>query len=176
MPITSTVTEPGIVSVTVDYPPVNAVPSRGWFELADAITAAGNDPQIHVVIRGGVKVASFALAPKPDLIAKLKEAGVAVIPSVGAAKPRRSRAVTALDRIRHGGIQRQQESGAHGHARRAIGQRRGQPATVEEPAGRHDRDVNRVEHRRQQQRGRPQAGVPAALAALDDHRVGALLS
>ena len=31
-------------------------------------------------------MASFALAPKPDLIAKLKEAGVVVIPSVGAAK------------------------------------------------------------------------------------------
>ena len=31
-------------------------------------------------------MASFALAPKPDLIARLKEAGVVVIPSVGAAK------------------------------------------------------------------------------------------
>src|SRR6201999_281927 len=43
-------TEPGIVAVTVDYPPVNAIPSRGWFELADAITNAGEDPQTHVVI------------------------------------------------------------------------------------------------------------------------------
>src|SRR3954466_5145949 len=50
MPITSTTTEPGIVSVTVDYPPVNAIPSRGWFELADAITTAGDDPGTHVVI------------------------------------------------------------------------------------------------------------------------------
>jgi NAD(P)H-dependent flavin oxidoreductase YrpB (nitropropane dioxygenase family) len=33
-----------------------------------------------------VKVASFALAPKPELITRLKEAGVVVIPSVGAAK------------------------------------------------------------------------------------------
>jgi NAD(P)H-dependent flavin oxidoreductase YrpB (nitropropane dioxygenase family) len=33
-----------------------------------------------------VKVASFALAPKPELIARLKETGVVVIPSVGAAK------------------------------------------------------------------------------------------
>ena len=33
-----------------------------------------------------MKVASFALAPKPDLIAKLKDAGVVVMPSVGAAK------------------------------------------------------------------------------------------
>jgi len=42
--------------------------------------------RVDLLIREGVKVASFALAPKPDLIAKLKEAGVVVIPSVGAAK------------------------------------------------------------------------------------------
>lgn len=47
--ITATV-ELGIVTVTVDYPKVNAIPSRGWFELADAILAAGNDPSTHVVI------------------------------------------------------------------------------------------------------------------------------
>jgi len=33
-----------------------------------------------------VKVASFALAPKQDQIAKLKDAGVVVVPSIGAAK------------------------------------------------------------------------------------------
>lgn len=50
MTINSTTVEPGIVAVTVDYPPVNAIPSRGWFELADAITAAGDDATTHVVI------------------------------------------------------------------------------------------------------------------------------
>jgi enoyl-CoA hydratase len=50
MTITTTSTEPGIVAVTVDYPPVNAIPSQGWFELGDAITAAGRDPETHVVI------------------------------------------------------------------------------------------------------------------------------
>ena len=50
MTITTKSVEPGIVSVTVDYPPVNAIPSRGWFELADAVTAAGRDPATHVVI------------------------------------------------------------------------------------------------------------------------------
>ena len=50
MPITSSTVEPGIVAVTVDYPPVNAIPSRGWFDLADAITAAGRDRATHVVI------------------------------------------------------------------------------------------------------------------------------
>jgi NAD(P)H-dependent flavin oxidoreductase YrpB (nitropropane dioxygenase family) len=42
--------------------------------------------RIELLIREGVRVASFALAPKPELIARLKEAGVVVIPSVGAAK------------------------------------------------------------------------------------------
>ena len=40
MTITTRTVEPGIVAVTVDYPKVNAIPSRGWFELGDAITAA----------------------------------------------------------------------------------------------------------------------------------------
>lgn len=51
MTITTSTVEPGIVAVTVNYPPVNAIPpSRGWFELGDAITAAGRDMNTHVVI------------------------------------------------------------------------------------------------------------------------------
>ena len=50
MSITSSTVEPGIVAVTVDYPPVNAIPSKGWFALADAITEAGRDMATHVVI------------------------------------------------------------------------------------------------------------------------------
>ncbi|MEE4025176.1 nitronate monooxygenase [Gordonia sp. PKS22-38] len=42
--------------------------------------------RIDLLIREGVRVASFALAPKQELIAKLKENGVVVIPSIGAAK------------------------------------------------------------------------------------------
>ncbi len=48
--------------------------------------AGDANDRVDLLIREGVKVASFALAPKPDLIAKLKEAGVVVIPSVGAVK------------------------------------------------------------------------------------------
>jgi NAD(P)H-dependent flavin oxidoreductase YrpB (nitropropane dioxygenase family) len=48
--------------------------------------AGDANDRIDLLIREDVKVASFALAPKPDLIAKLKEAGVVVSPSVGAAK------------------------------------------------------------------------------------------
>ena len=40
----------------------------------------------QLLIDHGVKVASFALAPKPELIAKLKENGIVVMPSIGAAK------------------------------------------------------------------------------------------
>jgi len=40
--------------------------------------------RIDLLIKEQVKVASFALAPKQELIAKLKDAGVVVIPSVGA--------------------------------------------------------------------------------------------
>ncbi len=42
--------------------------------------------RVDLMIREGVKVASFALAPKQELIAKLKDAGSVVIPSVGLAK------------------------------------------------------------------------------------------
>ena len=48
---------------------------------------AGDAPErCDLLIKHGVKVASFALAPKPDLIARLKDAGIVVIPSVGAAR------------------------------------------------------------------------------------------
>ncbi|MFJ4520366.1 enoyl-CoA hydratase family protein [Streptomyces sp. NPDC088810] len=42
--------EKGISVVTVDYPPVNALPVRGWFALADAVRAAGRDPGIRCVV------------------------------------------------------------------------------------------------------------------------------
>lgn len=48
---------------------------------SDADDAAA---RIEVLIREGVRVASFAMAPKRDLIARLKDAGVVTIPSVGA--------------------------------------------------------------------------------------------
>lgn len=50
---------------------------------ADATDAA---ERINLLIREQVKVASFALAPRKELIAKLKDHGVVVIPSIGAAK------------------------------------------------------------------------------------------
>lgn len=42
--------EPGVVVLTIDYPPVNALPVAGWFAVADAVTAAGLEPDTHVVV------------------------------------------------------------------------------------------------------------------------------
>ena len=40
----------GIAEVVIDFPPVNALPMRGWHELAAAVAAAGADPATRVVI------------------------------------------------------------------------------------------------------------------------------
>ncbi len=46
--------------------------------------AADARERVRIIIEEGVRVASFALAPSRELIAELKDAGVVVIPSVGA--------------------------------------------------------------------------------------------
>lgn len=63
---------------------------------ADATDAAD---RVDLMIREGVKVASFALAPKPELITRLKEAGAVVMPSVGAAKHARKVAGWGADAV-----------------------------------------------------------------------------
>ena len=50
MSVSTETAEPGVVVVTIDHPPVNALPVAGWFALADAVTAAGRDPATHVVV------------------------------------------------------------------------------------------------------------------------------
>ena len=50
MTVSTYTPEPGIAVVTVAAPPVNALTVRGWFELAEAIEAAGRDPAVHVVV------------------------------------------------------------------------------------------------------------------------------
>src|ERR1700677_184047 len=40
----------GIAEVIMNNPPVNALPVAGWFELARQVTAAGEDPEVRVVI------------------------------------------------------------------------------------------------------------------------------
>jgi enoyl-CoA hydratase len=48
--INLTVDAAGIAEVVVDYPPVNALPVAGWYELADTLRAAGADPAVHVIV------------------------------------------------------------------------------------------------------------------------------
>jgi enoyl-CoA hydratase len=43
-------TRDGITDVVIDFPPVNALPAQGWYDLAAAIAAAGADPGTRVVI------------------------------------------------------------------------------------------------------------------------------
>ena len=50
MGISTHVDEAGIAEVVVDCPPVNALTVAGWFELADAITAAGHNRDVRVVV------------------------------------------------------------------------------------------------------------------------------
>jgi len=63
---------------------------------ADAGDAA---VRCELLIRYAVKVASFALAPKPELIARLKEHDIVVIPSVGAPKHARKVASWGADAV-----------------------------------------------------------------------------
>ena len=48
--ITSTVDEHGVAEVTMDNPPVNALPVAGWFGLADTLTGLGRDPAVRAVV------------------------------------------------------------------------------------------------------------------------------
>jgi enoyl-CoA hydratase len=50
MPITSELRGDGIRVVTMDYPPVNALPVQGWFDLAAALDEASRDLTTHVVV------------------------------------------------------------------------------------------------------------------------------
>src|SRR5262249_1809670 len=45
-----TETREHVVIVTIDNPPVNALPVAGWFALADALRTAGRDHNTRVVI------------------------------------------------------------------------------------------------------------------------------
>ncbi|HWJ09806.1 MAG TPA: nitronate monooxygenase [Nocardioides sp.] len=63
---------------------------------ADAGDAAD---RCQLLIDHEVKVASFALAPKPELIAKLKEHGIVVMPSIGAAKHAKKVAAWGADAV-----------------------------------------------------------------------------
>ncbi|WP_431898576.1 NAD(P)H-dependent flavin oxidoreductase [Nonomuraea sp. bgisy101] len=55
--------------------------------------------RVEIMIREGVRVASFALAPRRELIDRLKEAGVVTIPSVGARRHAEKVAAWGVDAV-----------------------------------------------------------------------------
>ena len=55
--------------------------------------------RIDLLIREDVRVASFALAPRADLIARLKDAGIVVIPSIGAKRHAEKVAAMGADAV-----------------------------------------------------------------------------
>ena len=40
----------GVTVVSLDFPPVNALPVQGWFDLGSTLLDAGRDPETHVVV------------------------------------------------------------------------------------------------------------------------------
>ena len=50
MEISTDIDASGIAEIVVDCPPVNALTVAQWFELADAVTAAGRNPSTRVVV------------------------------------------------------------------------------------------------------------------------------
>jgi enoyl-CoA hydratase len=60
-----------IAIVTIDNPPVNALPVAGWYALASAIREQGSDPDVHVLIlrsegrgfQAGVDIKELAADP-----------------------------------------------------------------------------------------------------------------
>jgi enoyl-CoA hydratase len=50
MGVSSTLRDDAIRVVTVDYPPVNALPVKGWFDLADTVRSLGDDRSVHALV------------------------------------------------------------------------------------------------------------------------------
>ncbi len=50
MGISSELRDDGVRVITMDFPPVNALPVQGWFDLAAALDEAGRDMSTHVVV------------------------------------------------------------------------------------------------------------------------------
>jgi NAD(P)H-dependent flavin oxidoreductase YrpB (nitropropane dioxygenase family) len=71
--------------------------------------APDSSERIALLVEAGVKVASFAQAPRPDMVAQLREAGVVVIPTVGA----RRHAEKVAEWGVHGLIAQGSEGGGH---------------------------------------------------------------
>ncbi|MHC0429098.1 enoyl-CoA hydratase family protein [Streptomyces sp. O3] len=50
MSVSTSTPQEGVAVVTVDFPPVNALPVQGWYDLAAEVRAAGADPEVRCVV------------------------------------------------------------------------------------------------------------------------------
>jgi enoyl-CoA hydratase len=50
MGVSTSAPHEGVAVVIVDFPPVNALPVQGWYDLAAAVGAAGADPAVRCVV------------------------------------------------------------------------------------------------------------------------------
>ncbi|MFH8808644.1 enoyl-CoA hydratase family protein [Streptomyces hygroscopicus] len=50
MSVSTSAPAAGVRLVAMDFPPVNALPVRGWYELAGALRTAGADPSVRCVV------------------------------------------------------------------------------------------------------------------------------
>lgn len=50
MGVTSTLRDDGVRVITMDFPPVNALPVQGWYDVAAALDEVGRDLDTHVVV------------------------------------------------------------------------------------------------------------------------------
>lgn len=71
--------------------------------------AADIDKRVDLLVDHGVRVASFAGAPGPDTVTRLREAGIAVIPTVGARRHAEKMASWGVDAV----IAQGAEGGGH---------------------------------------------------------------
>ena len=86
-----------------------AAGTNGPFGVNIRADAPDAGERVAAVIGAGVPVASFALAPKPELIAALKDAGVVTIASVGARRHAEKVAAWGVDAV----IATGREGGGH---------------------------------------------------------------
>jgi enoyl-CoA hydratase len=71
-----TETRDNVAVVTIDNPPVNALPVAGWFQLADAVRTSGRDPAVRTVLlraegkgfQAGVDIKELAADPTHETL------------------------------------------------------------------------------------------------------------
>ena len=94
-----------LASATMTYPELETAiqKTKRRTDAAFGVNLRADAPdamaRVDLLIREGVRVASFALAPKPEQIARLKEAGVVVVPSVGARRHAEKVAAWGVDAV-----------------------------------------------------------------------------